>query len=446
MAKNTKNTETVDITSGEKTLVLNVKRYIPTVRIDGPAVAQLFGLMFDPKTKKLTYYATKGEAKGNPVEIAASTAKDWAKLPGGWNRGNRPIDPKHVRELAELMADGSYFAWAGNMLVISVDPHYGGKSMCNSQHTCAAYAVALSSGQLDDKYVKGIELILVSDFTDDIVDLLDNAKQRTTADGLARRGLAEERDAKIVQGVARFLTNRYKFGKTPLEAKDKQNLIDQVHSVANDARYQPIQSVLSCLAAMNRKDNGKGKAVKGSVGSMTKKFNPAKPDDYNKFGLPYVWWTLAGVILINGGQCDPAEYAAWCHKLAYNDDTTLNPVEMSLRETLERHGKQDRPGTSGHWHICQCLIHAFGVAHQTKMPKKIPNYTRNGESIIEIIEAAERAKNIKANTPASVGMFWQGSNDEKNGGEKGDELPELLPFIFGETEVDAEMMEDESDE
>lgn len=449
MAKNVKN-ETVSVVDGEKTLELMVRRRLPVVRINAEAVRQLFGLM-GGKGNPLTYYPLTGKEKGNPTPIEAKTAKTWAKLPTGWNVGNRPIDPNHVAFLARLMRDGKYHAWAGNMLVISDDPRNGGKSMCNSQHTCAAYAVAISSGEIDEKYKRGIDLIFIDDFTDDIVDLLDNSKQRTTADAIARRGLADAKDAKIAQSVARFLTVRYRNGKTPTEAKEKVGLIDQIHAIENDARYQPIRSVLACIASQNRKDNGKGKAVKGSIGVFTKRFDKSKPNtDFRRFGLPYVWYTLAGVILVNGGKCDPAEFALWLNKIGYDDDSKLNIVEMALREALENHGQQERPGTAGHWQMCQSLIHAFNLAHGAKMPKNPPVYVRfeNGNTIATIEEKETKA-NLASNDPKSLGMFWQGANDTPNGGQNGDELPELLPFTFGtdaETEVDAEMMDDESDD
>ena len=444
MAKNAK-IETVSVVDGEKTLELMVRRHLPVVRINAEAVRQLFGLM-GGKGTPLTYYPLTGKEKGNPTPIEAKTAKVWAKLPTGWNVGNRPIDPNHVAFLARLMRDGKYHAWAGNMLVISDDPRNGGKSMCNSQHTCAAYAVAISTGEIDERYRRGIDLIFIDDFTDDIVDLLDNSKQRTTADAIARRGLADAKDAKIAQSVARFLTVRYRNAKTPTEAKEKVGLIDQIHAIENDARYQPIRSVLACIASQNRKDNGKGKAVKGSVGVFTKRHDKAKPNnDFRRFGLPYVWYTLAGCILVNGGKCDPAEFALWLNKIGYDNDAKLNVVEMALREALENHGRQERPGTAGHWQMCQSLIHAFSLAHAAKMPKHAPVYVRFEDgNAIAAIESKETKANLAANEPKSLGMFWQGGNDVANGGDDGSEIPELLPFTFGD-EVDGDMTVDDDD-
>lgn len=451
MAKNTaKNIgETVTVKSNDKVLELRVKRTLPTVVIDANACSQLFGLVHDTKSHKLKFYPTiKGKVSGDSADIGEKNIKDWAKLPNGWNVGNRPITPAHVVELVAMMEKGTYYGWAGNMLVIADNPHHeiGGKSMCNSQHTTAAYALAYTLGTLHEKYRKGIELILIDDFTDDIVDLLDNAKQRTTADAIARRGLANAKDAKTVQSVVRFLSFRYSLGKSPLLAKDKINLIDAVHSVQNDARFQPVKSVLECLASQNcsRKD---GKVVRGSVGSLTKKLNAKKPSDFRCFGLPYVWWTLAGTILTNGGNTDPAEFAVWANKIAYSDDKSLNTVEMSLREALERHGKKEKAGTSGHWAMCQSIIHAFNLASRAKMPKKTPEYP----SIIDVIETKERTENASEGKTESVGMFWQDGNDVAG---ECDEL-ELSPFTFGEesnepedadVEDDTEYESDDSDE
>jgi hypothetical protein len=455
MAK--KPVETVEINSGEKALSLVVKRYIPTVRIDAKAVAQLFDLTL--VGDKLKYYpVSKSGTVGEAKEIDKGSIKQWAKLPSGWNRGNRPITPAHVEELAAKMADGSYHAWAGNMLVISDDPHFGGKSMCNSQHTSAAFALAFSTGTLHEKYRRGIELILVNDFTDDIVDLLDNAKQRTTADAIARRGLADASDAKIVQSVARFLTVRYKLGGLPTSAKTKVDLIDCVHAIQNDARFQPIKSVLDCLAAKNALTNpNTGKAVSGSAGVLTKKVNPKKPEKtYRRFGLPYAWWTLAGTILVNGGKCDPAEYAAWCHKIGYADDKSLNVVEMALREGLEVHGKQETSGTHGHWAMCQAILLAWGLSHKPKMPTKPISLDRMSPATfaVSLFADKERATQKTAGTAETVGMFWQDGNDLKNTGKNGEEVPDLSPFTFGtddesddesETEVDPEMFETEDE-
>lgn len=100
--------------------------------------------------------------------------------------------------------------------------------------------------------------------------------------------------------------------------------------------------------------------------------------------------------------------------------------------------------------MCQSLIHAFNLAHGAKMPKHAPVYVRFEDgNTIATIEEKETKANLASNEPKALGMFWQGANDTPNGGQNGDEIPELLPFTFGnevETEVDAEMMEDESDD
>lgn len=451
MAKNTtKNTgaaesNVVTINDAGKSLTLHVKRTIPIVRIDREACRQLFGLVDDKATGKLCF-AAKDSGSVEPISLKNVTK--WAKLQQGWNVGNRPIDSKHVTEIVSMMVDDTYHRWAGNMIVIADNPHHENakRSMCNSQHTTAATAIALSEGLVDWKY---IELIYVDDFTDDIVDLLDNSKQRTTADAIARRGIADKKDAKIVQSVCRFLQFRYLPKEnakpaSPVAAKDKVNLIKAVHSLMEDERFKPIVNILSELHLANGKikttNNGKSAFVPKSKGVLSRKFDVTK-NDFPVFGLPLVWWTLAGTILVNGQKCSAREFGNWANRLAFGDEKKLNIVESALKLALIEHGKKEKTGTAGHWAICQSLLRAWNLCEMPHLPKKAPVFP----DCIDVIVADEIKTNVASNSTDPAGMFWQGENDQQGAADEWDFIP-YTGSVEPAVEVDAEMMDDESDE
>ena len=396
MAKN------IEVVEGVKTEVVETLNVIAVT----PAVAAgIFGLsQFEDGSFGWSEDPTKPDEL---TECTLANVATWSHLSTGYNSANRPIAKGHVDELLSTMGQGEYHPEAHLVLVFDSEGYLG-----NGQHTLAALILHLNAAIAAgvDPIVGQINMVLVAGLSAECIDLLDNSRQRTLKDALARRGFGLTENGKVdakglpaLASAIRFLRHRYttEGGATLAACKSKLSIQDGTAALcdADGAAGSQYSHLPELWSEVKRIDEGKkdaeGKMVSGSKGRLSSD----KTDDCLK--IPGQYLLFCGQVLLNGGKVKTvSDYGRFLNELAFGSVKEKTCI-TSLRSYLVKSRKSTKSRTSSDfWSICQALILAF---LDWNSPKSNPDF----DVETELVEKGT----VKTAQMEFVSPLYQGGED-----------------------------------